>query len=176
MSDSAVGSGEPAERAYRRCVGLAVFNRTGRVFVGRRRAGPAGALRHSGQMPQGGIDEGETPLEAAIRELYEETNIRSVAPLGEAETWLSYDIPMPLAGLAWKGRYRGQTQKWFAFRFTGEEREIDVEHPGEGRFKPEFGEWRWERLERVPELIVPFKREVYEKVAAEFSRFAEAAV
>jgi putative (di)nucleoside polyphosphate hydrolase len=159
---------------YRPCVGLAVFNNEGRVFVGRRRAGANSAsLRHAWQMPQGGIDPGETPLQAALRELYEETNMRSVTLLGEAEEWFSYDIPTPPAGLAWKGRYRGQSQKWFAFRFTGPESEIDVEQPGGGH-KPEFGEWRWERLERVPELIVPFKRDVYEKVAAAFSRYAAA--
>jgi putative (di)nucleoside polyphosphate hydrolase len=123
-------------------------------------------------MPQGGIDDGEAPAVAALRELYEETNVRSVAPLGEMEDWLSYDIPTPLAGLAWKGRYTGQRQKWFAMRFTGEESEIDVEQPAGGAHKPEFGAWRWERLERVPKLIVPFKRAVYEKVADAFARFA----
>jgi putative (di)nucleoside polyphosphate hydrolase len=161
---------------YRSCVGLAVFNRDGRVFVGRRRVGAENAsLRHAWQMPQGGIDSGETPLQAAVRELYEETNIRSVSLLSEVPDWLSYDIPTPLAGLAWKGRYRGQKQKWFAFRFTGEESEINVDRPGGGNHKPEFGEWRWERLQRVPELIVPFKRAVYEQVAAAFSQYARPA-
>lgn len=160
-----------AGKLYRPCVGLALFNRAGRVLVGRRRVG-AGNLRHSWQMPQGGIDAGEEPYDAAIRELYEETNVRSVALLGEIGDWLSYDIPTPLAGLAWKGRYVGQRQKWFAFRFTGEESEIDVERPGGGKHKPEFGAWRWERLERVPELIVPFKRNVYEQVVGAFSRHA----
>ena len=163
-----------AASSYRPCVGLAVFNKEGRVFVGRRRAGAnSDSLRHAWQMPQGGIDPGETPLQAALRELYEETNMRSVTLLGEAEEWLSYDIPTPAAGLAWKGRYRGQSQKWFAFRFDGAEDEIDVGRLGGGH-KPEFGDWRWERLERVPELIVPFKRDVYEKVAAAFSRYAAA--
>jgi putative (di)nucleoside polyphosphate hydrolase len=157
-------------------VGLAVFNRDGLVFVGRRRVGAdKAALQHAWQMPQGGIDPGEEPVEAARRELYEETSIRSVKLLAEAPEWLSYDIPTPLAGLAWKGRYRGQSQKWFAFRFTGEESEIDVDRPGGGMHKAEFGAWRWERLERVPALIVPFKREVYEKVAAAFSVFARPA-
>jgi putative (di)nucleoside polyphosphate hydrolase len=160
-----------AERRYRPCVGLTLINRDGLVFVGRRRVG-ADNLRHAWQMPQGGIDPGEEPYEAALRELYEETNVRSVSLLGETDDWLAYDIPTPLAGLAWKGRYAGQRQKWFAFRFVGEDSEIDVEQPGGGQAKPEFGAWRWERLERVPELIVPFKREVYEKVAAAFLHFA----
>jgi putative (di)nucleoside polyphosphate hydrolase len=166
-ADAAAGA-----NVYRACVGLAVFNRDGLVFVGRRRVGANGNLRHSWQMPQGGIDPGETPLEAAKRELYEETNIRSVALLAETGDWHAYDIPTPLAGLAWEGRYRGQRQKWFAFRFEAGDNEIDVERPGGERHKPEFGEWRWEKLERVPELIVPFKRDVYEKIAAEFSRFS----
>lgn len=156
---------------YRPCVGLALFNKQGRVFVGRRRIG-AGNLRHSWQMPQGGIDSGEAPYDAALRELYEETNVRSVALLAETDDWFSYDIPTPLAGLAWKGRYVGQRQKWFALRFIGDDSEIDVERPGGGKHKPEFGAWRWEALERVPELIVPFKRDVYQQVAKAFSRFA----
>ena len=165
-----------AESTYRPCVGLAIFNPEGRVFLGRRRVGvETGNARQGWQMPQGGIDPGETPLQAAIRELYEETNIRSVSLLGEAEEWLCYDLPPPLAGYAWKGRYRGQTQKWFAFRFEGEDSEIDVLRPGGGRYKPEFSDWRWERLERVPELIIPFKRQVYEQVVTAFARFAPAA-
>ena len=161
-----------ARKLYRPCVGIALFNKDGLVFVGRRRVG-GGNLRHAWQMPQGGIDSGEKPYDAALRELYEETNVRSVSLLGKTPDWLSYDIPTPLAGLAWKGRYSGQKQKWFAFRFTGEESEIDVERPGGGRHKPEFGTWRWERLERVPKLIVPFKRDVYQEVAKAFSPFAE---
>ncbi len=160
-------------KLYRPCAGVALFNREGLVFVGRRRAGgDAETLRHAWQMPQGGIDEGEAPYDAAIRELYEETNVRSIALLGEARDWLAYEIPTPLTGLAWKGRYVGQRQKWFALRFTGADDEIDVEHPGGGKHKPEFGAWRWERLDRVPSLVVPFKRAVYEQVAEEFARFA----
>ena len=158
---------------YRPCVGLAVFNKQGLVFLGRRRSGPETAnLPHAWQMPQGGIDPGEAPLDAALRELYEETNIRSVSLLGEADEWFCYDLPAPLAGKGWKGRYRGQNQKWFAFRFEGEENEIDVARPAEGRHRPEFTGWRWEQLARVPDLIIPFKRAVYEQVGSAFEPFA----
>lgn len=157
---------------YRPCVGLAVFNATGRVFIGRRLGGPEHVdAIHSWQMPQGGIDEGEDPFEAALRELYEETNIRSIRRLGEVEGWLKYDIPRDIAGQAWKGKYRGQKQKWYALRFTGDEREIDIANPGGGH-KPEFVEWRWEKLENTPELIVPFKRRVYDDVVKSFIGFA----
>lgn len=162
-----------SDRAYRRCVGLAVFNRDGLVFLGRRRAGvESGHAPEAWQLPQGGIDPGESPLAAAKRELYEETSIRSVALMGEAPDWLCYDLPAPLAGKAWRGRYRGQTQKWFAFRFQGDEAEINVSKPGGGAHKPEFSDWRWERLERIPALIVPFKRAVYEQVVTAFSSLA----
>ena len=120
-------------------------------------------------MPQGGIDPGETPLQAAIRELYEETNIRTVSLLGETEDWLCYDIPTPLAGLAWKGRYRGQRQKWFAMRFRGEDTEVALDQPGH---KPEFDAWRWAGLDELLGLIVPFKRGVYEQVVREFGPLA----
>lgn len=161
---------------YRRNVGVALFNREGQVFIGRRRPRAGGeALRQEWQMPQGGIDEGEDPAAAALRELYEETNIRSVEPLGEVPDWLSYDLPEAAIGGGWTRRYRGQTQKWFALRFTGEDSEVDVEKPGGGEFKPEFTTWRWEDLEEVPGLIVAFKRPVYDAVAAEFSRFAAGA-
>jgi putative (di)nucleoside polyphosphate hydrolase len=126
---------------------------------------------HAWQMPQGGIDRHEDPWPAALRELREETNIRSVEKLGEIAEWLSYDIPREIAGQAWKGKYRGQRQKWYALRFTGDEREIDVAHPAGGH-EPEFAAWRWERLDKVPDLIVPFKRGVYARVAREFAKFA----
>ena len=91
--------------------------------------------------------------------------------LGEIEEWLSYDIPREIIGQAWRGKYRGQTQKWYALRFTGDEREIDIAHPAGGH-EPEFSAWRWEPLRNVPELVVPFKRPVYERVAKEFAKFA----
>lgn len=162
---------------YRRNVGAAVFNRKGLVFVGRRRKRAGGGeivADHQWQMPQGGVDEGEDPLEAARRELFEETNISSVSLLAEAPDWLSYDLPAEALTGRWKGRYRGQTQKWFAFRFDGKDREIDIARPGGGAFEPEFDAWRWEALEALPELIVPFKRPVYEAVVAAFRDVARA--
>jgi putative (di)nucleoside polyphosphate hydrolase len=104
--------------------------------------------------------------------LREETNITSVERLGEIAEWLKYDIPPAIAGTAWSGKYRGQTQKWFALRFVGEDGEIDIARPAGGH-EPEFIEWRWEELRRLPDLVVPFKRGVYERVVAEFERLAK---
>ncbi len=157
---------------YRACVGMMVLNHDGNVFVGRRTNGPEHVdAVHTWQMPQGGVDDGEDLYEAALRELLEETSIRSVVKLGEIDEWLSYDIPRQIAGRAWKGKYRGQKQKWFAFRFTGTEKEINILQPVGGH-KPEFVEWRWEPMRNLPGLIIPFKRPVYEQVVREFSRFA----
>jgi putative (di)nucleoside polyphosphate hydrolase len=157
---------------YRPCAGLMVLNRNGRVFIGRRNGGPEHTDEtHVWQMPQGGIDSGEDPWPAALRELQEETNITSVDRLGEIAQWLSYDIPREIVGHAWNGKYRGQTQKWFALRFTGDESEIDIEHPAGGH-EPEFVEWRWESLQNLPDLVVPFKREIYRRVVDEFKKFA----
>ena len=159
---------------YRPCVGVALFNRDGLVFIGRRKreAGPEHVDgERAWQMPQGGIDDGEEPLAAALRELHEETNVPAdaVTLLGETRDWLAYDLPPAVMKQAWKGRYRGQRQKWFAFGLTGSEAVIDVDAPGGGRHKPEFEAWRWERLEALPDLIIPFKRPVYEGVVAAFS-------
>ena len=118
---------------------------------------------HVWQMPQGGIDEGEDPYQAALRELYEETNIRSVEKLGEIEDGSPTTFRARSSAQAWKGKYRGQTQKWYALRFTGDESEIDIAHPAGGH-KPEFVDWRWEPMDNLPDLIVPFKRKVYEQV------------
>lgn len=160
---------------YRPCVGVALFNRDGLVFAGRRRNK---ALRehvapgHEWQMPQGGIDKGEDPGAAAMRELYEETNVRSVSRLAEAPDWYAYDLPDDIAKEAWKGKYAGQTQKWFAFRFEGEDSEIDIDNPAGGEHRPEFDAWRWVALSEMPKLIIPFKRPVYEKVVAAFAHLA----
>jgi len=157
---------------YRKCVGLTVLNRDGLVFIGRRIDGPEHVDRtHVWQMPQGGLDRAEDPYRCGLRELREETNIRSVEHLGTIDDWLTYDIPREIVGQAWNGKYRGQTQKWFALRFTGDDSEIDVAHPAGGH-KPEFVEWRWEPMQNLPELVVPFKREIYARVIAEFARFA----
>ena len=157
---------------YRPCVGITVINRDGLVWVGRRADAP-GDAEGSGawwQMPQGGIDAGEDPASAALRELIEETAMRTVRIIGETEGWLRYDLPEHLVGKAWGGRYRGQEQKWFAVRFLGDESEIDIAPP-EG-LKPEFTEWRWVPLSEVTDLIVPFKRDVYSKVVAAFAPLA----
>ncbi|TCT03139.1 RNA pyrophosphohydrolase [Aquabacter spiritensis] len=158
---------------YRPCAGMAVFNSAGRVFMGERSGGPEHVdMTHSWQMPQGGIDKGEDPRDAALRELYEETSIRSVKLIGEIDDWLSYDLPGRIAGEAWRGKYRGQTQRWFAFAFTGSDSEIDIVKPGGGKHKAEFVAWRWEQLDRTADLVVPFKRPIYERVIREFRRFA----
>lgn len=157
---------------YRDCVGIAVFNREGNVFVGRRKAdasGDSSEIEAPWQMPQGGIDKGEDALRAALRELQEETSITSVSLIAEAPEWIHYDLPDAALGIALKGRYRGQRQRWFAFAFTGSDDEIDVEAPGGGKFPAEFDAWRWERLSRTPALIVPFKRDAYDKVVAAFA-------
>jgi putative (di)nucleoside polyphosphate hydrolase len=156
---------------YRPCAGIMVLNRAGLVFIGRRNSGPEHTDKNDWQMPQGGVDEGEDTYKAALRELYEETNIRSVEKLGEIADWLHYDIPRGLVGQAWGGKYRGQKQKWYALRFTGDEREIDVAHPAGGH-EPEFIDWRWETMSALPGIVVPFKRPTYERVVQEFEKFA----
>lgn len=159
---------------YRRNVGIMLLNRQNEVFVGRRRAeaGPEHVdVTHSWQMPQGGIDAGENPYPAALRELAEETGVTSVSLLAEAPDWLTYDLPPDVAKAAWKGKYRGQTQKWFAFRFEGEDSEINILEPPGGH-KPEFDRWKWVPMGNVPTLIIPFKRAVYEKVISFFGHLA----
>jgi putative (di)nucleoside polyphosphate hydrolase len=155
---------------YRPCVGIALFNRAGLVWIGCRsdRDAEGEGDGHWWQMPQGGLDPGEDPYQAALRELYEETSVKSASLIREASDWLIYDLPSELIGHSWGGRYRGQKQKWFALRFEGDDNEINVIDPGGGKRKPEFSQWRWEKLDRLPALIVPFKRKVYEEVAAEF--------
>ena len=146
---------------YRPCAGIVLFNRDGDVFVGKRVDQPSSAW----QLPQGGIENGEPPRAAALRELQEETGARSVTVLAEASKWLTYELPHELAGKVWNGKYRGQRQKWFAMRFTGDEREIN---PANVK-NPEFSTWRWAPLDDLPSLAVPFKRHIYEAIVAEFA-------
>ena len=159
---------------YRACVGIMLFNRSGLVFVGRRRKENIPERLRQGyewQMPQGGIDAGEDPYQAALRELREETNVSSTTFLAESPDWYCYDLPSD----GWRksrGRFRGQRQKWFALRFDGHESEINIEEPAGGQ-KPEFDAWRWETIGRLAELIIPFKRPVYDKIVETFGHLAE---
>lgn len=164
---------DPETLPYRPCVGALVLNRDGLVFVGHRADGPE-QPEGSGawwQMPQGGIDPDEEPGRAVLRELYEETGIRSVEIIAESREWFLYDLPPDLLGRAWGGRYRGQTQKWYAMRFTGADDEIDVLSPPDGH-EPEFNAWKWAFVSELPALVVPFKRQVYDRVIAEFAHLA----
>ena len=157
---------------YRDCVGTAVFNPDGLVFIGRRKPeeDPEDSSEHGSpwQMPQGGIDKGEDARDAATRELFEETSIRSVELIAEAPGWIYYDLPDDALGVALKGKYRGQRQRWFAYRFTGKDSEINVTEPGDGSMPAEFDKWRWEQLENLPNLIVPFKKQAYLEVVTAF--------
>lgn len=166
---------DPETLPYRPCVGLMVLNREGRVWAGRRIAGADSEMAGSDklwQMPQGGIDKGEEPYPAALRELYEETGMRTVSLLAEAPDWINYDLPPELVGIAFKGRFRGQAQKWFAFRFEGDESEIAI-NPPPGGHEAEFDDWSWKPMAELPDLIVPFKRTVYEQVVSAFRHLAD---
>jgi putative (di)nucleoside polyphosphate hydrolase len=160
---------EASKLPYRNCVGVMLLNADGLAFVGRRAegAGAAEGDSHWWQMPQGGMDEGEDFETAARRELFEETGVRSITVLARTKDWLRYDLPAPLIGVAWRGRYRGQQQMWFAARFDGEESEIDL-GPKPGHHV-EFDAWRWVRAAELPNLVVPFKHDVYAAVLAEFA-------
>ena len=155
---------------YRLNVGIMVLNTQGLVWIGCRNDTPTDPEGPGSwwQMPQGGIDEGENPASAALRELREETGMRSVSMLAMSKDWYTYDLPAELIGEAWGGRFRGQRQRWFAVRFDGEEGEIDI-RPKDGH-AAEFVSWRWARADELLGLIVPFKREVYAQVLTEFSQ------
>lgn len=144
---------------YRPCVGLMLINRDGNIFVGKRIDVPG----EHWQMPQGGIDAGETPEQAAIRELAEETGTDKAVIIGVSEGWLRYDLPKDIAGKIWRGRYCGQTQRWFALRYTGTDDDIDI-----NAHKPEFTDWRWSGIDSLVDGIIPFKRDIYRAVVDEF--------
>ncbi|WP_428537879.1 RNA pyrophosphohydrolase [Rhodopila sp.] len=154
---------------YRPNVGAVLFNQDGLVFVARRAdmpnaEGPAGGW----QLPQGGIDEGEHPRTAVLRELEEEIGTRKAEVIAEHPDWLTYDLPPDLLGIAWRGRYRGQRQRWFAMRFTGQDSDIRLDLDPH----PEFDDWRWVKLSALPSLAVPFKLTIYQVLTQSFARYA----
>jgi putative (di)nucleoside polyphosphate hydrolase len=152
-----------ASLPYRPCAGVMLLNRHGQVFVGQR----LDSMVEAWQMPQGGIDPGEAPIEAAWRELWEETGVaRELAELvAEAPDELFYDLPEDLAGRIWKGKWRGQRQRWFLFRFLGEDQDVNIQTA-----EPEFRAWRWAEPKDLPDLIVPFKRALYKELLTVFGQ------
>ncbi|MFD1157640.1 RNA pyrophosphohydrolase [Roseovarius aestuarii] len=152
---------EIARLPYRPCVGVMLVNKVGHVFVGQRLDNDTAAW----QMPQGGIDPGEAPRDAALRELWEETGVRPklVTIEAESEGWIPYDLPHELVPRIWKGRYRGQEQKWFLVRFLGDDADVNIQTD-----HPEFSAWRWLAPDQLVASIVPFKREVYKSVLDQF--------
>ena len=153
----------PTNLPYRPCVGIMLLNREGKVFVGKR----IDQTVEGWQMPQGGIDKGETPIQAAKRELLEETGIDKAEVIAEMDEWVTYDLPEHLIGVAFHGKYRGQKQKWFALRFTGEDGDINLT-----AHEPEFSSFQWVEMDRLAGLIVPFKRNTYKAVIAAFQNLA----
>jgi putative (di)nucleoside polyphosphate hydrolase len=151
------------QRPYRHGVGIMLVNEAGRVLVAQRLDMPSDAW----QMPQGGVDQDEDPLAAAWREMREEIGTDKAELAAESRTWLTYDLPPALADQIWSGRYRGQRQKWFAFRFKGVDSDIDITTEN-----PEFSAWKWAQMRELPDLIVPFKRKLYRKLVEEFGHLA----
>ena len=153
----------PSDLPYRPCVGIMLFNRDGKVFVGQRLDQTVEAW----QMPQGGIDKGEEPRAAALRELEEEIGTARADIIDEMEDWLTYDLPAHLIGVAFHGKYKGQRQKWFALRFTGTDADTRLD-----AHDPEFSAFKWIAVEDLESVAAPFKRDTYRAVAKAFARFA----
>ncbi|MCY4032276.1 MAG: RNA pyrophosphohydrolase [Hyphomicrobiales bacterium] len=165
-----LGSGGHGADAYRPSAGIALFHRDGRVWMGKRRPGKGSeVIRCPWQLPQGGIEKDESPVDAAWRELLEETGTDKAELLCESREWLYYDLPEQLIGYALDGKYRGQRQKWFAMRFTGEDADFAVAEVE----APEFVEWGWFDFAGLPEMVEPFRRKVYERLVAEFSKLVK---
>lgn len=143
-------------------VGVVVLNSENKVFVGKRADNPF----NNWQMPQGGVDAGESLLKAMTRELVEETSIKNIKILKEFDQWLEYELPENLLGKIWKGKYRGQKQKWFIVRFLGDDNEININT----KYR-EFIDWQWVDIEKLPELIVLFKKHIYEQIVKELKKF-----
>jgi putative (di)nucleoside polyphosphate hydrolase len=156
------GDGDP--RPYRRGVGALLFNGRGEVFVARRVDAADGW-----QLPQGGIDDGERPRQAVLRELAEEIGTGRATILAKSARWHCYDLPVELRDKVWHGRYRGQKQRWFALRFTGDDSDINLN----ASRHPEFNAWRWVDLASLPALAVPFKRQLYRDLTEEFTPLAQ---
>ena len=161
----------PSGLPYRPCAGVLLINDQGLVFAGQRIDQGGGEPGGAWQMPQGGIDKGEDAEEAAFRELGEETGVHGglVEIIARSREEYFYDLPDHLIGKMWGGKYRGQRQHWYLLRFTGRDSDVDIEQP-----HPEFNAWRWSAMDELPELIVPFKRPLYEALVAEFGPLAAA--
>ena len=143
-------------------VGIVVLNNQNKVFVGKRKDNPVDKW----QMPQGGVDDGEDYLSAMKRELFEETSIKSIEVLEEIERFFEYELPENLIGIIWKGKFRGQKQKWFITKFVGKEKEINLKTKN-----PEFIEWKWILPEELPNVIVDFKKKIYLDLLKDIKRF-----
>jgi putative (di)nucleoside polyphosphate hydrolase len=146
---------------YRKGVGIMLFNKSKNIFVGKRIDNQS-----AWQMPQGGVDDNESPLEAAKRELHEETGIHSIEIIKQSHKQYTYDLPGYLLGKLWKGKFKGQQQTWFLAKFLGENKEIDLQQK-----HPEFKEWKWVLIDELPDLIVPFKKALYQELVNEFKSF-----
>lgn len=147
---------------YRLGVGMMLVNREGQVFAGKR----IDTISEAWQMPQGGIDKGESPRDAALRELYEEVGLKNVEIIAESKDWFYYDLPTNLIDKVWHGKYIGQKQKWFLMKITSDDSHINI-----ATAEPEFLDWKWVDKNHLPDLIVPFKRDLYNQILAEFAEY-----